>query len=225
MGGQPSPIEPEVKQLDKPGGETRDTYNTPAYGNDGATSDRPPPTSEQQGDTADALTSTPEFIQERFCISDDTCVDYSGTDYICVAGKCVPMGGQPSPIEPEELGEQPGSKSSMKSTPGKKKGSLENRLEGEESSSTEETTETEQAPTNEFAGDDSTGERFAPPAGAQALGAQPGSKSSMKSAPGKKKGSLENRLEGEESSSTDTTEATETAQAPTNEFAGDDSTS
>merc|ERR1719478_1921239 len=76
MGGQPSPIEPEVKQLDKPGGETRDTYNTPAYGNDGATSDRPPPTSEQQGDTADALTSTPEFVQERFCISDDTCVDY-----------------------------------------------------------------------------------------------------------------------------------------------------
>jgi|ERR1719478_615532 hypothetical protein len=62
MGGQPSPIEPEVKQLDKPGGETRDTYNTPAYGNDGATSDRPPPTSEQQGDTADALTSTPDAL-------------------------------------------------------------------------------------------------------------------------------------------------------------------
>merc|ERR1719247_2507533 len=76
MGGQPSPIEPEVKQLDKPGGETRDTYNTPVSGN------------------------SPELEQERFCISDDTCVDYSGTDYICVAGKCVPMGGQPSPIEP-----------------------------------------------------------------------------------------------------------------------------
>merc|ERR1719478_1835674 len=55
MGGQPAPIEPEVKQLDKPGGETRDTYNTPAYGN------------------------SLELEQERFCISDDTCVDYSGT--------------------------------------------------------------------------------------------------------------------------------------------------
>merc|ERR1719191_2414525 len=77
MGGQPAPIEPEVKQLDKPGGDVRDTYNTPASGN------------------------SPELEQERFCISDDTCVDYSGTDYICVAGKCVPMGGQPAPIEPE----------------------------------------------------------------------------------------------------------------------------
>ena len=68
--------------------------------------------------------------------------------------------------KPLELGAQPGSKSSMKSAPGKKKGSLENRLEGEESSSTDttEATETAQAPTNEFAGDDSTGERFAPPA-------------------------------------------------------------
>ena len=77
MGGQPSPIEPEVMQLDKPGGDVRDTYSTPVSGN------------------------SPELEQERFCISDDTCVDYSGTDYICVAGKCVPMGGQPSPIEPE----------------------------------------------------------------------------------------------------------------------------
>ena len=72
--------------------------------------------------------------------------------------------------KPLELGAQPGSKSSMKSAPGKKKGSLENRLEGEESSSTDttEATETAQAPTNEFAGDDSTGERFAPPAAGSA---------------------------------------------------------
>merc|ERR1719478_693627 len=60
MGGQPAPIEPEVKQLDKPGGETRDTYNTPAYGNDGATSDRPPPTSEEQGENVDALARSPD---------------------------------------------------------------------------------------------------------------------------------------------------------------------
>ena len=47
---------------------------------------------------------------------------------------------------------------------------IENRLEGEESSSTDttEATETAQAPTNEFAGDDSTGERFAPPAAGSA---------------------------------------------------------
>merc|ERR1719230_2327735 len=51
--------------------------------------------------------SVKQLEEERFCISDDTCVDYSGTDYICVAGKCVPMGGQPAPIEPEQL-DKPG---------------------------------------------------------------------------------------------------------------------
>merc|ERR1711871_1889889 len=83
MGGQPAPIEPEVKQLDKPGGMA------PA-GTKGTITE------------AGVFTGLPSKLeQERFCISDDTCVDYSGTDYICVAGKCVPMGGQPAPIEPE----------------------------------------------------------------------------------------------------------------------------
>merc|ERR1719161_917794 len=102
MGGQPAPIEPATKQLDKPGGETRDTYNQPSSGADGASSSRPPdevdPT--ELPSAVEALVKAPQFVEERFCISDDTCVDYSGTDYICVAGKCVPMGGQPAPIEP-----------------------------------------------------------------------------------------------------------------------------
>merc|ERR1740138_619100 len=70
---------PSTERFDKPGGAAPGGYNTPTSGN------------------------SPEFVklvQERFCISDDTCVDYDGSDYVCVAGKCVPMGGQPSPEEP-----------------------------------------------------------------------------------------------------------------------------
>ena len=30
---------------------------------------------------------------ERFCILDDTCVDHDGSDYVCVAGNCLPLDG------------------------------------------------------------------------------------------------------------------------------------
>ena len=54
-----------------------------------------------QRSAAPAAPAAASLAAERFCISDDTCVDYDGTDYVCVAGKCVPMGGQPSAIVPE----------------------------------------------------------------------------------------------------------------------------
>merc|ERR1719198_2116549 len=212
---------------------------------------------------------SPEQLEvERFCITDDTCVDYSGTDYICVAGKCVPMGGQPAPIEPalEVLGEQPGTKSSMKSHPGEKKGSLQSRLTGKGKSTSESPSSDASMPANEFAGDDATGARFAPPAqkleaerfcitddtcvdysgtdyicvagkcvpmGGQpapiepvlaALGEQPGSKSSMKSQPGQKRGSLQSRLTGKGKATSTSDSSTSDPSTLTNEFAGDDAT-
>ena len=103
MGGQPSPEEPSVEALvvsDKPGGmapggQSAETPSTERFDKPGGTA--------PGGYNTPTSGNSPEFVklvQERFCISDDTCVDYDGSDYVCVAGKCVPMGGQPSPEEP-----------------------------------------------------------------------------------------------------------------------------
>merc|ERR1711988_1298759 len=131
MGGQPSPKEPETEALGQQPGSKSTMKSQPGQKKGSLQSRLSPKKSTSSSSSTESTLAPNEFAgddasgerfappavkqleEERFCISDDTCVDYSGTDYICVAGKCVPMGGQPSPESPEakELGQQPGSKS------------------------------------------------------------------------------------------------------------------